>query len=76
MSTGDYSWNYPGSLLNVLMGIMPLSAGPRIIYCLCKMMNDPEQRVNYTARIKNLLAFLVIAECALGIIQYLLRYLS
>lgn len=73
MSAGDASWNLLSSLLYVLMGLVPISAGPRIIYCLCKMMNDPDQRVNYSARIKNLLTFTVIAECVLGIIQYLLR---
>lgn len=76
MSVGDASWNLLSSLLYVLMGIFPISAGPRIIYCLCKMMNDPDQRVNYSARIKNLLTFIVIAECVLGIIQYLLRIFS
>ena len=73
MSVGDASWNLLSSLLNVLMGVFPISAGPRIIYCLCKMMNEPDQRVNYSARIKNLLTFVVIAECVLGILQYFLR---
>lgn len=61
-------------LIYALMAFIPLGAVPRIIYCLCKIMGDPDQEYCMKRRIKNLLAFVVIAECALYLIFAVERY--
>ncbi len=66
--------NYIKEAISVLMVLIPLGAAPRIIYCLCKLVNDPDQEHTYKTRIKNLAAFVVIGECALGIITLLRGY--
>ncbi len=66
--------SYIEEAIYVLMALIPLGAAPRIIYCLCKIVNDPEQEHTYKTRIKNLAAFVAIAECALGVITLLRSY--
>lgn len=65
---------YVKEAITVLMIGIPLGATPRIIYCLCKIMGDPDQEYSMKRRIKNLAAFVVIAECALTLINMLRSY--
>lgn len=65
---------YINEIIYVLMALIPIGAVPRAIYCLCKIMNDAEQEHSYKSRMKNLAAFIVIAECTLSIIKIVRDY--
>lgn len=66
--------SYINELIYALMALIPLGATPRVIYCLCKIVGDPDQEYSMKRRIKNLAAFVVIAECALTLITMLRSY--
>lgn len=66
--------SYINELIYALMVLIPLGATPRVIYCLCKIVGDPDQEYSMKRRIKNLVAFAVIAECALSLITLFKNY--
>ncbi|MBO5282192.1 MAG: hypothetical protein J6J18_06580 [Oscillospiraceae bacterium] len=66
--------SYINQIISALMVLIPIGAVPRIIYCLCKILDDAEQEHTYITRIKNLLVFVIIAECALSFINMIRGY--
>lgn len=66
--------NHISEIITAGMVLIPLGAVPRAIYCVNKIMSDPEQEQVYRRRLKNLLVFVVIAECALDVIQIIQKY--
>ena len=66
--------NYINQIISALMVIIPIGAVPRVIYCLCKIVDDADQEHSYITRIKNLVAFVIIAECSLSIINLIRGY--
>lgn len=60
--------------INALLILIPLAAVPRFVYCMIKMNVEPEEAQIYKTRMKNLLVFLVIAECAVGLLQLVKNY--
>lgn len=66
--------SYINELIYALMALIPLGAGARIGYCVCKIMGDPDQEYSMKRRIKNLAAFVVISECALSVISIIKNY--
>ena len=65
---------YAKEAIYALMVLIPIGAVPRIIYCLCKILDDAEQEHTYITRIKNLLLFVIIGECALSLINMIRGY--
>ena len=61
-------------LLEFFMLIIPVVGLFRIIFCLTIMSTGNEESKNFGLRIKNILLFLVLSECVLGIINLVLLY--
>ena len=66
--------SYINQIISMLMALIPIGAVPRLIYCLGMIISDSDQENNYRSRIKNLLLFVIIAECALSIILLVRSY--
>lgn len=61
-------------MINALLLLLPGSAGVRAVVILLRMQADPEQSGLYKRRLMNLLIFVVIAECALALLNAILGY--
>ncbi len=61
-------------LAAILQILIPLSAVPRIIYCLLYIAMDNEQASTYKRRIRNLLIFVALAEGIAGLIVAIKSY--
>lgn len=63
------------SFITALLVLLPASAAVRAIICLIKMQMDSEQASVYKRRLINLLIFTVIAECVMGLLSIVSRYI-
>lgn len=52
-------------LIYIMIGVIPASAAIRLIICIVKINTDPDQAKQYVTRLKNLVGFVIISECAL-----------
>ena len=66
--------NELNSVITALLILIPLSAVPRAIQCLHMIMTDSEQEGSYRKRLKNLLIFVAVAECALNVVYWIRNY--
>lgn len=60
-------------LINWLLVIIPIGGITRITYCLLKYGED-EDNAQYKTRAKNVVYFIVVAECLVGLINMMMRY--
>lgn len=61
-------------IISALMVVIPIGAAPRAISCLGQIISDADQEHTYRTRLKNLFLFVIIAECALSVIQLVRSY--
>lgn len=62
------------TLVGILQILIPLTAAPRLIYCLIYIAMDDDQAASYKRRVRNLLIFVALSECISGIILTIKRY--
>lgn len=67
--------SYINEAINVMLVLIPLGASARVAYCIICIINDPDDEKMYRKRIKNIIWFTIIAECALSIISLIKAYL-
>lgn len=63
-------------LIAAMLALLPSAAALRAIYCILKMSMNEEEYSTYRQRLINLLVFVVIAECAMGLLYVVLYYVS
>lgn len=61
-------------LVSFLQILIPLAAVPRVIYCLIYISMDNDQAASYKRRIRNLIVFVVLAECIGELILVIKNY--
>lgn len=61
-------------MIAFLQMVIPLGGAARIIYCLAAMSADEDGQASYKKRIRNILVFIVLAECASGFLRMVARY--
>lgn len=61
-------------MITFLQVIIPLGGAARIVYCLAVMSMDGEEQSSYKKRIRNILVFIVLAECASGFLRMAAHY--
>lgn len=61
-------------MIAFLQVVIPLGGAARIIYCLAAMSADEDGQASYKKRIRNILVFIVLAECASGFLRMVARY--
>lgn len=61
-------------MITFLQVIIPLGGAARIIYCLAVMSVDEEEQSSYKKRIRNILVFVVLAECASSFLRMAANY--
>lgn len=62
------------SLIYAMMIIIPIGATVRVISCCVSMMHDDEEQGKQKRRAKNALIFMIVAECAIEIVNLAYRY--
>lgn len=61
-------------LINYFLIIIPLAGAVRIIYCLILISADNDEEKSYRIRIRNLIIFIILAECIIGTFMVLTSY--
>lgn len=64
------------ALIKFFLVIIPLGATVRVIYCAIKAMTSEEDKPTMKKRAKNVIAFTVVAELAVGLVALVLGYYS
>ena len=60
--------------ITLLLILIPAGGGARIVYCALAMTADQENSASYKRRIRNLIIFIILAECVSGILALVASY--
>ncbi len=63
-------------LIRYLIIICDLAAGTRFLYCLIRIIGDPDEAKTYSKKIINMMIFLVFANTALVTMTLVEHYFS
>ncbi len=61
-------------LIMALLILIPIAGVARIIYCVLSMAADSEESGKMKRRIKNIICFVILAECLVSIIALIESY--
>lgn len=62
------------SLINWLLGLVPLGCGIVAVRCFIGMSTNEDDYTMFKKRLKNALIFCVIAECLVGLLKIIASY--
>ncbi len=63
-------------LITWLLWILPVATTVNVVYCIIAMNIDQDMVQSYKKRIRNAVAFLIIAETAMGLVNVIAGYYS
>lgn len=61
-------------LITLLQILIPLGGAARIAYCALVLNMNGEESASYWKRVRNILVFVVLAECAAGFLKMVANY--
>lgn len=62
------------AMTRFLQILIPLAGAARIVNCLAVMSADEEAAASYRKRIRNIIVFIVLSECAAGLFGMVAGY--
>lgn len=64
------------NLIQAMLFILPALSALRALICAVKIQQDDDDAYKYKSRLRNMLAFTAIAECALGLIMIIWKNIT